>query len=95
MKERVVIVDDEPAIRGLLQAYLSPLPLDVRPAKDAAEALELAAQAPHPALVISDIEMPGTSGVELLQSLKKLDETIQVVMVTGVQQMGTVRECVR
>jgi putative two-component system response regulator len=95
LKDRVVIVDDEPAIRGLLHAYLSSLPLDVRLAQDGAEALKLAEEPPYPALVISDIEMPGISGVELLQQLKKLDETIQVVMVTGVQQMDIVRECVR
>lgn len=95
MKERVVIVDDEPGVRGLLLAYLSPLPLDCSAAKDAEEALALAAQEPRPALVLSDIEMPGLSGVELLEALKRLDETIQVVMVTGVQQMETVRQCVR
>jgi putative two-component system response regulator len=95
MKERVVIVDDEPGVRGLLLAHLSSLPLDCRPAKDAAEALALAAEEPRPALVLSDIEMPGLSGVELLQRLKSLDETIQVIMVTGVLQMDTVRQCVR
>ncbi|HEV2845738.1 MAG TPA: response regulator, partial [Thermoanaerobaculia bacterium] len=77
MQERVVIVDDEPAIRGLLQAFLSPLPYEVRAAQDGSEALALAAEAPHPALVISDIEMPGISGVELLERIKELDETIQ------------------
>jgi putative two-component system response regulator len=95
MNERVVIVDDEPGVRGLLLAFLSSLPLDCRPAKDAAEALALAAEEPRPALVLSDIEMPGLSGVELLKRLKSLDETIQVIMVTGVLQMDTVRQCVR
>lgn len=95
MRERVVIVDDEPAIRALLTSYLAALPLDCRSAKDAAEALALAAEEPRPSLVLSDVEMPGVSGVELLERLKALDETIQVVMVTGVQQMATVRQCVR
>lgn len=95
MKEHVVIVDDEPGVRGLLLAYLSHLPLDCRTAKDAAEALALATEEPRPALVLSDIEMPGLSGVDLLERLKKLDPTIQVVMVTGVQHMETVRQCVR
>lgn len=95
MNERIVIVDDEPGVRGLLLAYLSHLPLDCQTAKDAVDALALAAEEPRPALVLSDIEMPGLSGVELLERLKGLDPTIQVVMVTGVQQMDTVRQCVR
>ena len=55
----------------------------------------MASEEPRPSLVLSDIEMPGLSGVELLKRLKTLDETIQVVMVTGVHQMETVRQCVR
>jgi putative two-component system response regulator len=95
MQQRVLVVDDEPAIRGLIQACLSTLPIEVRAAQDAAAALAIAAEPPLPAVVISDIEMPGLSGVDLLQSLKRLDETIQVVMVSGRQQMETVRQCLR
>jgi putative two-component system response regulator len=39
--------------------------------------------------------MPGLSGIDLLESLKGFDETIQVVMVSGRQQMETVRQCLR
>jgi putative two-component system response regulator len=95
MTERVLIVDDEPGIRALLMAHLAALPFEVRPARDASEALALVAEEPRPSLVLSDIEMPGLSGVELLQRIKALDPAIQVVMVTGVHQMDTVRQCVR
>ncbi|HYG64250.1 MAG TPA: HD domain-containing phosphohydrolase [Thermoanaerobaculia bacterium] len=95
MKERVLVVDDEPAIRGLLLACLSGLPLECRAVGSAAEALALASEPPHPSLVISDVEMPGLSGIELLERLKALDETVQVVMVSGLQHMETVRHCLR
>ncbi len=95
MNPRVVIVDDEPGIRRLLVANLAYLPVECRAVADAAEALAVAAQEPRPALVLSDIEMPGLSGIELLERLKALDPTIQVVMVTGLQQMETVRQCLR
>jgi putative two-component system response regulator len=95
VRERIVIVDDEPGIRRLLRAQLASLPYEILEARDAAEAMALAAEEPRPALVLSDIEMPGLSGVELLKRLKELDPNVQVVMVTGLQTLETVRLCLR
>jgi putative two-component system response regulator len=95
VRERIVIVDDEPGVRRLLRAHLACLPYEIQEARDAAEAMALAAEEPRPALVLSDIEMPGLSGVELLKRLKELDPNVQVVMVTGLQSLETVRLCLR
>lgn len=95
VRERIVIVDDEPGVRRLLRAHLSCLPYEALEARDAAEAMAFLAEAPRPALVLSDIEMPGLSGVELLKRIKGLDSNIQVVMVTGQQDLETVRQCLR
>jgi putative two-component system response regulator len=95
VRERIVIVDDEPGVRRLLRAHLSCLPHETLEARDAAEAMALLADVPRPGLVLSDIEMPGLSGVELLKRIKDLDSNIQVVMVTGLQDLETVRECLR
>ncbi|MES1245660.1 MAG: HD domain-containing phosphohydrolase [Acidobacteriota bacterium] len=95
MRERIVIVDDEPGVRRLLRAHLSCLPYETLEARDAAEAMAFLAEAPRPGLVLSDIEMPGLSGVELLKRIKDLDSNIQVVMVTGLQDLETVRQCLR
>lgn len=95
VRERIVIVDDEPGVRRLLRAQLACLPYEVLEARDAAEAMALAAEEPRPALFLSDIEMPGLSGVELLKRLKEVDPIVQVIMVTGLQNLEIVRQCLR
>lgn len=95
VRERIVIVDDEPGVRRLLRAHLACMPYECLEARDALEAMALAAEEPRPALVLSDIEMPGLSGVELLKRLKELDPNVQVVMVTGLQTLEVVRQCLR
>jgi len=95
MNERILIVDDESAVRELLVSQVSHMGYLCSGASDADSALELAAKMPRPSLVLSDIEMPGTSGVDLLKGLLELDETIQVVMVTAHGELDTVRKCLR
>lgn len=95
VRERIVIVDDEPGVRRLIRAYLACLPYEALEARDAAEAMAFLVEAPRPALVLSDIEMPGLSGVELLKRIKDLDSKIQVVMVTGLKDLEIVRQCLR
>jgi putative two-component system response regulator len=91
----ILIVDDEAAIRLMLASQLRFLGFGSEAAPDAEQAMRLAVREPHPELVLSDIEMPGTSGLELLRQLKDLDSTVQVVMISGLQDIGLVRECLR
>ncbi len=91
----VLVVDDEPPVRELLHTQLSYLGFSVRTTGDAGEALSVSASDRPPALVLLDIEMPGTSGLELLGKIKTINEDIQVVMVSGLHDLATVRRCVR
>lgn len=95
MEEFVLIIDDEPSVRELLLSQLEYLSLPARATADCRAALEIAGSTSPPALVLLDIEMPGTSGVDLLRRIKAVDEDIQVVMVSGLHDLGTVRACLR
>lgn len=64
----VLVVDDQASIRELLRLVLLRLGHDVITAADGAEGLE-AAREHRPALVVSDVAMPGRSGLDLLQDL--------------------------
>lgn len=91
----ILVVDDEEQIRNLITRYLAKSGHQCRSAATAEDALSLAAAHPDPALVLTDIRMPGVGGVELLHRLKKMDPHVQVVMVSSHQDLETVRRCLR
>jgi DNA-binding response OmpR family regulator len=81
---RILVVDDDPALLDTIREYLeSPgNRYVVETATRGSEALKLAARA-RPHVVILDVEMPGMTGVEVLASLRALDPTIPVIMLTA------------
>jgi putative two-component system response regulator len=92
----ILVVDDEPGVRRLVAAQVAAMGFETEIAADAESALEIVEEhSDRLALVLSDVNMPRTDGVELLRSIKRLDEAIQVVMVTGMNDLDTVRECLR
>jgi DNA-binding NtrC family response regulator len=80
-RRRILLVDDEPEIIDVLREYLEGV-YDVDSAVNASQALERI-HAHRPDLVFLDIDMPGTNGVEALRLIKKIDETILVLMLTA------------
>ncbi|MDD2580600.1 MAG: response regulator [Desulfuromonadaceae bacterium] len=93
MKEHILIVDDEEMIRDLLSSALVQEDYICHQAANVDEAFVILGVQPVD-LVISDIMMPGRSGVELLRDLKKLDPDIAVLMITGLSDMTTAIECI-
>ncbi|MGA3082347.1 MAG: response regulator transcription factor [Terracidiphilus sp.] len=69
MPGRILIIDDEPQITRVLRAALSAQAFDVRTANDPEEGLLLFKEW-TPDLVISDLMMPGMSGVEVCRSIR-------------------------
>ena len=82
MRERILIVDDEPFNLELLAQELRDLGYDIARARDGVEALARA-ESYRPDLVLLDYMMPGMNGLEVLQELRKGESDVPVVMVTA------------
>src|SRR5262249_4047063 len=80
--EKVLVVDDEPALRRALKTSLSASGYIVGEACNGEEALAIYA-ADRCDLVLLDINMPGLSGVETFRRLPQLSADVGIVMVTG------------
>jgi signal transduction histidine kinase len=90
---RILIVDDESAIRNLFAAWLGES-YGCRTAASADEALGILAEEAF-ALVISDMMMPGRNGVELLREIKSRFPETAVIMISGVDRPQRVRDALR
>lgn len=79
---RVLVVDDDEAVREVLEELLRTDGHDVTAASNGQEALELCGSSPFD-LVFTDLGMPGISGWEVAESIKRDRPDIPVVMITG------------
>lgn len=91
--DRILIVDDEEAIRGVFASALSEQ-YECATAANAHEALCLLAEQEF-ALVISDVQMPGLSGVELLRKIISDFPDVAVIMVSGIARPQRVIDMLR
>ncbi len=80
--QTILVVDDELSMREFLKILLEKEGYRILTAADGAEALSLAGQNPID-LVVSDIRMPGISGLELLAALKEKNADLPVIMITA------------
>ncbi|MCX7016478.1 MAG: sigma 54-interacting transcriptional regulator, partial [Candidatus Sumerlaeota bacterium] len=79
---RILVVDDEEGMQIALREVLSRRSLTVDAASDATQALEMIDQAPY-ALVLSDVRMPGMTGIDLLSKASIKCPGIPFVMMTA------------
>jgi CheY-like chemotaxis protein len=78
----LLIVDDEPAIRESLSLVLTEVGYSVRSAEDGFSALrEIVNEAPE--LLLSDLNMPGISGFELLSEVRRRFPAIRTIAMSG------------
>ena len=79
---RVLIVDDEPEVCGLLERILAVTNLEVDTAFDGLSALDRIRRTPYD-LLFTDLVMPRLDGNQLLREAKKVRPALKVVIVTG------------
>jgi two-component system, response regulator RegA len=91
---RLLVVDDSFAFRERLARAFRERGFEVHTAGSYEEAMEKA-PAVHPELAVVDLRMPGPSGLELLRDLKKRDDKIRVLVLTGFGSIATAIDAVR
>jgi DNA-binding NtrC family response regulator len=87
MSERILVVDDDPSIRKTFDEHLSESGYEVRTAANAEEALA-GLDDFDPALVVTDIRMPGMDGLELLRRVRAASDC-DVAVITAYEDMKT------
>jgi len=91
---RILIVDDNKELREILQEYLKGEGHAAEGAANGREALERHHEEPFD-LIITDLNMPEISGMELIKSIRKENQDTEFVIITGYASMDSAVEAVR
>src|SRR5215210_848321 len=94
MKARILVVDDEAEIRRSVRMILEYEGYDVQEAASGPEGLALVEREP-PDLVFLDIKMGGQDGLETLQKIRQVNETLPVVIISGHGTVSTAVEATK
>src|SRR5207253_80367 len=89
------IADDDAAVRSYLARFLTSCGYTTTPVESGDEAIVRMKGQPAPDLVLLDVMMPGTNGLEVLAHLKKVNPNVPVIILSGVGHIKTVVEAIR
>src|SRR5207245_11356856 len=95
VKEKVLVVDDEPSIRKYLQTLLEVDGFEVETVSSGKDALEKVNKGERPDFIILDVLMPEMNGLETLKELMQVDRSLNVIMLSCSNEVGTVVEAIR
>jgi len=90
----ILVADDDAIFRNRLCRAFQDRDCEAHEADTAEETLHLASSV-SPDLVLLDLKMPGLSGLDVIQAIKKLDSTIAVIILTGYGSIATAMQALR
>ncbi|MFC1514379.1 response regulator [Candidatus Omnitrophota bacterium] len=90
-KEKILVVDDDPALCSLIKDFLAKKGYSVIIASSGEEALEKVKKE-CPILILLDINLPGIDGITTLKRIKEIDDKVGVIMITGVKDQAACEE---
>lgn len=92
--KQILIVEDEPVFRSLLDSWLTSLGATTRQAEDGIEALQQIAIS-KPDLMICDISMPRMNGLELVEQVRNQGEQLPILMISATENMADIAKALR
>ncbi len=91
MREKIVVLDGEPIVRATIAAILESDGYEVQQTDNALEVIEIM-KSDIPALIITNLSLPGISGHEPMKLFKKCSPDTPVLMVPGVPESDVISE---
>ena len=92
--KRVLVVDDEPMIVSLLSTILREKGWDVTEARSGTEAIDQLDRGRFD-VILTDLVMPGDSGIDLLRAAKEIHPDVEVILMSGYATADTAIEAMR
>jgi two-component system response regulator HydG len=90
---RILVVDDDENSRSAMAHCIAPLGYDCTLESSPEKALGLYRTKPYD-IVITDMQMPGMNGIELLKAIRAFDERARVIIVTAYGDLDTARAAI-
>jgi len=81
-KKRILVIEDDAEMRSLLKDFLEEDGFEIDSVNNGSEAFRTIAREPFD-LIITDIRMPGLTGLDILPGMKKLQPEISIIVITA------------
>src|SRR3981189_60998 len=95
VKEKILVVDDEPSIRKYLQTLLEVEGFEAETLSSGSDAIKKISKGDRPDFIILDVLMPELSGIDTLKELLQIDRSLNVIMLSCSNEVGVVVKAIR